>query len=338
MFSIGAIGMSRHNSSRAGLVALAATALIGALGAEALAQEGPFPAPGRPITIIVPYAPGGVTDTGARLLAVGLEKELATPVVVANKPGASSQVGLMELLRAKPDGYTLSYVVLPTVITHYAVPGRDVTYTRTSFQPVAMHHYVPQTISVRADSKYQALRDLVEAARKSPDTISISDSGLMAVPHTEVLMLQRAAGVRFVSVHFTGGAPSITALLGGHVDALAGATADALPHKQSGAFRVLGVAAEAPDKSMPEVPTMKAQGYDVIAASWTGIIAPAGISPAVVDTLTRAIRKVIDGTEHQKRLEELALAPLYLDPAAYTKLWIDTEVRMKPILENLEQK
>ncbi len=261
-----------------------------------------------------------------------------TPVVVVNKPGAASQVGMMELLRSKPDGYTLSYVVLPTVITHYAVPGRDVTYTRSSFQPVAMHHYVPQTISVRADSRYQTLKDLVEAARKSPETISISDSGQMAVPHTEVLMLERAAGVRFISVHFTGGAPSVTALLGGHVDALAGATADALPNKVSGAFRVLGVAAEQPDKSMPEVPTMKAQGYDVVAASSTGIIAPADTPPSVVDTLTNAIKKVIDSPEHQKKLQELALTPYYLDPAAYTKLWIDTEVRMKPILENLQQK
>jgi len=244
----------------------------------------------------------------------------------------------MELLRSKPDGYTLSYAVLPTAITHYAVPGRDVTYTRASFQPVAMHHYVPQTLSVRADSRYKTLADLVEAARASPEKVSVSDSGLMAVPHTQVLMLERAAGVRFVSIHYTGGAPSITALLGGHVDALAGATADALPNKQAGAFRVLAIAAEQPDKSMPEVPTMKSLGYDVVAASWTGIVAPAGTPANVVETLTKAMQKVIDSPEHQKKLEELALSPAYLDPTAYAKLWADTEVRIKPILENLQTK
>src|SRR5436190_6770609 len=104
-------------------------AVVGAMYFDANAQGGAFPARGRPITIIVPYAAGGVTDTGARLMAAGLERELAAPVVVANKPGAASQVGLTELLRSKPDGYTLSYVVLPTVITHYAIPGRDVAYT-----------------------------------------------------------------------------------------------------------------------------------------------------------------------------------------------------------------
>jgi tripartite-type tricarboxylate transporter receptor subunit TctC len=148
----------------------------------------------------------------------------------------------------------------------------------------------------------------------------------------------RGGGALFVSVHFSGGAPSITALLGGHVDALAGATADALPNKQSGTFRVLAIAAEQPDKSMPEVPTMKSLGYDVAAASWTGIVAPAGTPSNVTDTLSRAIKKVIDSPEHQRKLEEMALSPVYLDPAAYGKLWADIEVRMKPILENLQQK
>src|SRR3984893_8446644 len=113
------------------MVALAG-AVVGLACIEALAQGTAFRASGRPVTIIVPYAAGGVTDTGARLMAAGLERELAPPVVVANKPGAASQVGLMELLRSKPDGYTLSYVVLPTVVTHYMVPGRDVTYSRSS--------------------------------------------------------------------------------------------------------------------------------------------------------------------------------------------------------------
>ena len=106
-----------------------------------------------------------------------------------------------------------------------------------------------------------------------------------------------------------------------------------MPHKQSGAFRVLAIAAEQPDKSMPEVPTMKSHGYDVTAASWTGMVAPEGTPQNVVD----APKKVIDSPEHQE-LQELALAPYYLDPTAYTKLWMDTEIRMKPIFEHLQQK
>lgn len=323
---------------KAALVAAIAGTLLGPWCVEALAQGNAFPTRGKPITIIVPYAAGGVTDTGARLMAAGLEKELSTSVQVVNKAGAASQLGLTDLVRAAPDGYTLSYVVLPTVTTHYLMPGREAIYTRKNFQPVAMHHYVPQVLAVRSESPYKTIKELVEAARANPETIKVSDSGLMAVPHTEVLMLQRATGVRFASVHFSGGAPSVTALLGGHVDVLAGATADALPHKASGAFRVLAIAAEQPDKSMPEVPTMKSQGYDVAAASWTGIVAPAGTPQSVVDTLTKAMKNVIDSPEHQKKLQELALTPYYLDPPAYTKLWMDTEIRMKPVLESLQQK
>ncbi len=330
--------MMWHSVSKSARIAGVVGALLGGAWCVALAQSGAFPIRGKPITIIVPYAPGGVTDTGARLMAAALEKELGTSVQVVNKAGAASQLGLTDLVRAAPDGHTLAYAVLPTVTTHYLVPGRDAIYTRKNFQPVAMHHTVPQTLSVRSDSPYKTLKDLVEAARAKPETIKVSDSGLMAVPHSQVLMLERVTGVRFASVHFTGGAPSVTALLGGHVDVLAGATADALPHKASGAFRVLGVAAEQPDKSMPEVPTMKSQGYEVYAASWTGVVAPEGTPAAVVETLSKAMKKVIDSPEHQKKLQELALAPAYLDPAAYSKLWADIELRMKPILESMPNK
>jgi tripartite-type tricarboxylate transporter receptor subunit TctC len=171
-----------------------------------------FPA-GKPITIIVPYAAGGTTDVGARLLAELLEKELSTPVQVVNKPGSASQVGLTELVNAKPDGYTLSYGVLPTIITHYLDPERRAPYTRENFQPVALHHLVPAMLAVRTDSPYKTLNDLIEAAKANPGQIKVSDSGLMANPHLSVLLLERAAGVRFASVHFDGGAPSVTALL-----------------------------------------------------------------------------------------------------------------------------
>ena len=305
------------------------------LTTQAQAQE--FPIKGKPITVIVPHAAGGVTDTGARLMAAGLEKEFGVPVQVVNKVGAASQVGLSELVRSPPDGHSLSYAVLPTVTTHYLDPARAAIYTRKDFQPIAMHHTVPKVLAVKADSPYKTIKDLVEAARARPETIKISDSGLLGVPHSNVLMLEMAAGVKFASVHFGGGAPSVTALLGGHVDVLAGATADALPHKASGAFRVLAISAEQPDKSMPEVPTMRSQGYDVLAASWTGIVAPSATPQKVVDALTRAVKKVIESPEHQKKLEELALAPAYLDPAAYTRLWVDIEGRVKPMLEKMQK-
>jgi tripartite-type tricarboxylate transporter receptor subunit TctC len=324
----------RHSLSEAAL-ALALGLALAAVTSETSAQD--FPAKGKPITLVVPYAAGGVTDVTARLMATGLEKELGTTVQVANKPGAASQLALTELTRAAPDGYTLSYAVLPTVTTHYLDPMRAAVYTRANFQPIAMHHLTWMMLAVKTESPYKTLKELVEAARAKSESIRISDSGLMAVPHTQVVMLELVTGVRFASVHFTGGAPSVTALLGGHVEALAGSTADSLAHKKTGQFRVLGVAAEQPDPSMPDVPTMKSQGYDVVAASAAGILAPAGTPKPVADKLTRAMKAVIESPEHQAKMKELGIGTFYRDPEGYTKYWIDTETRMRPLMEKVSQ-
>lgn len=294
-----------------------------------------FPTRGRPIVIIVPYAPGGVTDTAARLMANGLEKELATPVQVLNRPGAASLIGLTDLVRAAPNGYTIAYAVLPTVVTHYLETGRPPPYTRESFQPIAMHHHVAQVLAVRADGPFRTLRDLVEAARAAPETITVSTSGQFGVPHSHVLMLERAAGVRFLSVHYNGGAPSVLALVAGHVQVLAGGTADALPQMREGVFRVLSIAADAPDRTMPDVPTLRSLGYDVIAASATGLVAPAGTPPSTVVLLTAAVRRVIESPEHQKQLAEQGLTPNFMDADTYARFWQDTEDRMRPILRGI---
>jgi tripartite-type tricarboxylate transporter receptor subunit TctC len=314
---------------------LAAVALLLLLAGITAASAAEFPEHGRPITLMVGYAPGGATDTGARLMAAALEPLLHTSVQVVNRPGAGSQVAMTQLVRAKPDGYTLSYAVIPTVVTHYLDPTRGAIYTRASFQPIARHFSSPAVLAVRADGPYHTLKDLVEAARAHPGAVTVSDSGLMGVPNFETLMLGLAAGVRFMPVHFDGGAPSITALLGGHVDVLAGGTVDALPYKKTGEFRVLGVAADQPDWSMPDVPTIRSQGYDVIAVSETGIVAPAGTPPDVVAVLTNAIKTVIENPEHQKKLRSMALTPAYLDPAGFTKVWIDAETRLKPVMASL---
>ncbi len=310
---------------------LAAVAALAAIGHMPAAAQG-FPG-NKVINLLVGYAPGGTTDTAARLMAVALETELKTKVQVVNRAGAASQLAMTELVRAAPDGFTLAYAVLPTVTTHYLDKSRQAIYTRESFQPVALHFYTPAVLAVRTESPYKTLKDFVAAAKEKPGTIKISDSGLMAVPHIQVVMLERAAGVSFASVHFTGGAPSVTALLGGHVDALAGGVSDALAHMKAGTFRVLGVSADEADPALPGVPTMAAQGFDVNAASWTGILAPAKTPNAVIDMLTSAVQRIVASDAHRQKLEELGVTPRYLTPDAYAKAWIDIEARMRPIMD-----
>jgi len=291
----------------------------------------------RPVTIIVPYAPGGGTDTGARLMAAGLERELNATFQVVNRAGAASQIGLTELARAKPDGLTLAYAILPTVVTHYRDPKRQAPYTRASFQPIVTHYSSTMTLSVRGDSPYRTLRDFVEAGRAAPDRLTVSDSGLFGTPHTTTLMLQGVSGAKFTAVHFTGGQPSVMALLGGHVDALAGGVSDALPHWRSGAFRVLGIAAEAPDPAMPDVPTMRAQGFDVISASVGMLVAPAGTPREIVDMLAQAARRAVADADHGAKLTDFGSAVYFRGPEETAALWQATEQRLTPLLEQLER-
>lgn len=307
-----------------------------------LAGRAPAQSPGRdfpggkPITILVGYAAGGTTDAAARFLAKDLEKELSTSVQIVNKPGAASQLALTVLRQAKRDGYTLSYAVLPTIITHYLDPSREAPYQRKDFQPVAHHWLVPGMIAVRADSPYRTLRDLVAAAKAGPGTVTVSDSGLMTNPHLTVLLLERAAGVKFASVHFAGGAPSVTALLGGHVTAVAGGVSDAVTRVKAGEFRALAVAADQESEFLPGVPTMQAQGYDVVSVSTAGILAPAGTPREVVDVLSRAIKKVVESDQHRADLAKYGgIARHYLGPDEFAKFWADYEARLAPVLKEI---
>lgn len=311
---------------------------LAALLTGAAAQAADFPAPGTPIQLIVGYAAGGTTDSAARVMASGLEKELKTSVQVVNKPGAASQTALTQLVKSRPNGYTLAYAVLPTVITHYLDPERDAPYTRKNFQAIALHFHVPMVLAVDVKNPIQTLKDLVEAARAKPETITVSDSGLMGTPHMAVLMLEHVAGVKFASVHFDGGQPSVTALLGGHVAVLAGGIPDAAPNVKAGNFRVVGIADDQTSDLLPGVPTMKTQGYDVLIASSTGIVAPAGTPKDIVARLSQAVKAVLDSEEGKKRTVDLGVTPRYMDAATYDKYWAEQEARIGPILQAVRGK
>jgi tripartite-type tricarboxylate transporter receptor subunit TctC len=298
------------------------------------AAKAAFPDKGKTISIIVPYAAGGTTDAGARLLAAGLEKEFGSPVQVVNKAGASAQLGVTDLFQAKPDGYTLIDGVLPTIINHYVDTTRNSPYkSRQDFQLVAHHFLTPQMLAVRADSPYKNLKDLVDAAKAKPESIKVSDSGLLANPHLTTLMLERASGAKFASVHFDGGAPSVTALLGGHVDVLAGGISDAVATLKAGNYRMLGVADTQPSEFYPTVPTFQSQGFDVVSVSSTGVIAPKGTPKEIVSILTTAIKKVLSTDDQKKRLSDLGISVKYMDPDQYGAFWDDTESRTGPIFK-----
>jgi tripartite-type tricarboxylate transporter receptor subunit TctC len=302
------------------------------------AKKVDFPQKGKSISLIVPFTAGGATDVGARLLAPLLEKELGTQIQVINRPEAGGQTGYMELANAKPDGYTLGYAVLPSLITLYLDPQRKATFNRKSFMPLALHVIDPDAIAVTTESPYQTLKDLFDAAKAKPGTLKAAVSAVLGPSHLDILQTQKLTGTDFSMVHFDGGAPGTTALLGGHVDAKWGNVGDFMPTiKGSGGIKVLGVMDKEESKFLPGVKTLDAQGIKQYSATSRGLALPAGTPQDIADTLSAAIKKAMLDPDHQKKMEEMGVAVRYMDPAQFGAYWDEVEAPLKPLIESINQ-
>lgn len=297
-----------------------------------------FPAKGRAITWIIPWPAGGSNDVGSRLIAPFLEKELGVPVEIVNKGGAGTQVGLTEIVRAKPDGHTIGQATLPTNISVYLDPKRQAVFKGSDLQPVANCTLVPQAVSVKADSSYKTLKDLVEAARANPEKVKIGDPGLLTASHLAAVLLGRAANVKFAHVHFDGGAPALNAMLGGHVDAQTSSLPVVLSQLKSGQARILGIEEKERHSLYPDIPTMAEQGYKAYISSYYGILVPSGVQNEVLDVLSRATKKSLENPDLKKKLEDMGQPPHYLDTAQFSAEWKTQEELVRSILEEEDKK
>jgi tripartite-type tricarboxylate transporter receptor subunit TctC len=327
------MGMVRHRRAACGwIVATLGGLLMGLLGAG-WAEAAAFPQKGKAIQIIVTHEAGGPNDVMARALASGLEKELGTPVVVVNKPGANTQIGMTFLSQAKPDGYTLSTVSFPTTIGAYLDPERKAVYTRKSFQPLAMHVWDASLMAVKADSPLKGVQDLVNAAKANPKKVTVS-SGVLNDDQFSVLLLQKATGVQFAQVSYTQGtAPAITAMLGGKIDVFTGNVGDMRSVVKSGQARILGIMDDEESEFFPGVKTFEAQGFKVYNSSSRGYVMPAGVPKEIVDTLSGAMKKVINSPEQQKRMADMTLKVKYMDAAQFSKYWDEYEATVVELMK-----
>ena len=318
------ISVGRRIVSVIGCVLAVAVGLSSAWAAD-------YPQKGKSIQMLVGNAAGGPTDLGARIMAAGLEKELGVPVVVVNKPGANGQIQLTQVASSKPDGYTFGTVNFPVTITGYLDPKRKATYNRKSFEPLALHVNDPNIFAVLAKSPYKTVKDLVEAAKAKPKTVTVS-SGMRNDEQIGIVQLQKLTGAEFAQVSFTQGtAPSVVALLGGKIEVHCGHAADVLGHVKSGDVRVLGVMDDEESPFLPGVKTFEAQGYKVYSASSRGYLMPAGTPKEIVNTLSAAIKKVMATEEHKKKMAEMGLTLRYMDSAQLGKFWDDTEKMVKEL-------
>jgi tripartite-type tricarboxylate transporter receptor subunit TctC len=265
--------------------------------------------PTKPVQLMVAYPAGGSTDIAARIVAAIAERDLGQSIVVVNKGGAGGQVGWTEMSRAKPDGYTIGFINLPALNTVILDPDRKAAFSADAFVPVINQVLDPGIIWVKGDSPYKSLKDLLEAARRNPQKISAATTGILSDDHLAILMMEEAApGVMFRIVHFEGGAPVMTAVMGGHIECAFDNVGSVFRRIKSGELRALAVMDTQRSPFIPDVPTMPELGYKtVISSSTRGIAVPKGTPPAVIKRLEQSLKKAMDDPEHLKKMEDAGL-------------------------------
>lgn len=296
-----------------------------------------WPQKGRTITMIVPYAPGGNTDNGARALAPTLEKVLGIPVQVVNKPGASTQVALTEVANSKPDGYTIGIIANPTSLSTYLDPEFKATYTRKSFAPIANFLSEPASLGVRPESTYKTIKELVDDVKTSGSKYKVGVGGLKSAAHLAGLRFTDTAGIKFTFVKFDGTGPANTALLGGHVDAVVGHGGAMLGPFKSGQMRMLGIMDDKESAYFPGVKTFESQGYKVHAGVSFGFAGPAALEPEVLAVLEKALRESMESDEVKKRAEAMGLTLAFMDHKKYEEHWAAEEPKVQQMLKLADQ-
>ena len=271
--------------------------------------------PERPITMIVPFPPGGVSDQTGRPVAAAMEKILKQPVVVQNRAGAGGAVGMAAAANSKPDGYTIMVALSSISIIPEAdkLFGRQSAYQMKQFTPIALVTADPTVLVVPADSPWKTVKDFVEDAKKRPGEISFSSSGVYGTLHMAMEIFAAAADIKLKHVPFNGGGPALTALLGNHVQALASGPGPVIPQIQAGKLRALAGWGEKRLAALPDVPTFKELGYkDVEFYIWSGVFAPAETPAPAVQVLRDTMRKVVTDAEF-KAAEPVQMSPAEID-------------------------
>ena len=285
--------------------------------------------PGRPITIVAPFPPGGVADLTARPVAAALEKVLKNPVVVVNKTGAAGAVGMSFVANSKPDGYNLLLALSSISIIPEAdkLFDRKPAYTLDQLIPIALISADPTIFVVNASRPWKSVKEFVDDAKKRPGEISYSSSGVYGTLHMAMEMLSHGAGIHLKHVPYSGAGPALTALLGGHVDTLASGPAVVIPHIKAGKLRPLAGWGAKRVASLPDVATFKELGYDIEFYIWAGLFAPRGTPAAVMKTIREAVKQAVSSTEFKTAMEKLETPIAYLDAPEFQKFW-DKDAKM----------
>jgi tripartite-type tricarboxylate transporter receptor subunit TctC len=290
--------------------------------------------PTKEVQIIIPYAPGGATDLVFRALAASTQKYLGQAVVIVNRAGGGGAVGFTEAAHAKPDGYTLTTVITPVTILPHQV---KTAFSHKSFEPILNVVQDPAMLQVRADAPWKTLKEFIDYARKNPGTITVGNSGAGGGVHLIAAAFERAAGVKFNHIPFAGGGPSVTALLGGHINAVSVSPPEGIAHVKAGKLRIIALFSDKRMADFPDVPTVSEQGIEFTMGQWRGLAAPKGTPPEVIKVLHDAFRKGMEDPVFVKNAESMSVVLSYVGPAEFGNMMAADHERYAKLVAELKK-
>jgi tripartite-type tricarboxylate transporter receptor subunit TctC len=278
---------------------------------------------GKPITMVVPFPPGGVADTVARPVAEALARELKTTVVVENKAGAGGATGIGAASRAAPDGLTLLMALSSISILPKAdrLLERKPAYTLAQFKPIARFTADPTVLVVRADAPWKTLAEFIADLKTQPGRYNYGSSGNYGTMHVPMEMLKASAGFRMTHIPYTGAGPAVLALLAGQVDAVSTGPSTVAQQIKAGKLRALAHWGDKPLAALPEVPSLKQAGHAVTFAQWSALFVPTGTPDDVVQKLRAASRKAAADPQVVQTINRAGSPIEYLDAPEFQSYW-----------------
>ena len=293
--------------------------------------------PAHPISMVVPFPPGGVADIVGRPLASVMQKSLKQPVVVVNRTGAGGVVGMASVAKAPADGYTILMGLSSISIFPVSdrINGTTPQYELKDFAPIALVTADPTVLVVRADGPYKTVKEFVEAAKARPGKINYSSSGVYGTLHVAMEIFANAAGIKLFHVPYQGGGPAVTALLAGQVEASAQGPAAVVGQIKGGKMRALASWGTERLKLLPDIPTFKELGYDAEFYIWSGVFVPAATPAPIVTRLRAAVREAANSEEFKTAMEKVQTPIAYLDAPEFQKYWDKDAARLKTALEKI---
>jgi tripartite-type tricarboxylate transporter receptor subunit TctC len=313
-----------------------------AVAAALLPLAAPFafaqaPYPTHTITMIVPFPPGGLADTVARPVAEAMGKELGQAVIVENRAGAGGGIGMGQVAKAPPDGYTILMALSSLTVIPEAdvLIGRPQMFAPGSLRPIARFTADPTVLAVRADAPWKTAKDFIEDARRRPGAINYGSSGNYGTMHVPMEMLAQTAGVKLTHVPYTGAAPAIVALLGGQIDAVSTGPATVLQHVKGGKLRVLAHWGNGKLEALPDVPALKDTGYNVEYAQWSGLFIPAATPEPIAQRLRAAARNAANDPKVKEVILSAGSPVLYQDSADFDKYVQADAKRMAEVVKKI---